>query len=107
MKKIIPVLLLVVFAFYFQGCLTVETKEYTFKVKKDGSGEAVIKYINIMTDSKDSAGIPEKDYQDLINSYIKGDKLQEDYPHAKNMKKRLFEEDNQLCGEVKFDFDDD
>ena len=106
MKKIIPVLLLVVFAFYFQGCLTVETKEYTFKVKKDGSGEAVIKYINIMTDSKDSAGIPEKDYQDLINSYIKGDKLQEDYPHAKNMKKRLFEEDNQLCGEVKFDFDD-
>lgn len=106
MKKIIPVLLLTALAFYFQGCLIVETKEYTFKIKKDGSGEAVIKYINIMTDSKDSAGVPEKDYEDLINSYFNGDKLQEDYPNAKNIRKRLFEEDNQLCGEVKFDFDD-
>lgn len=106
MRKIFPIILLAVFALYFQGCLTVETKEYSFKVKKDGSGEAVIKYINIMTDSKDSAGVPENDYRDLIDSYLKGDKLKEDYPTAKNIQKKLFEEDNQLCGEVKFQFDD-
>jgi hypothetical protein len=106
MKKIFPVFVLLVFVVYLQGCLTVETKEYSFKIKKDGSGVATIKYINIMTDSKDSAGVPETDYGNLIDSYLKGDKLQEDYPNAKNIKKRLFEEDNQLCGEVKFEFED-
>ncbi|MGH2576064.1 MAG: hypothetical protein ACRDFC_10235 [Ignavibacteria bacterium] len=88
------------------GCLTVETKEYQFKIKKDKSGEATVKYINIMSDNKDSAGIPEEDYGTLINSYLNGQKLQEDFPGAKNMKKRLYEEDNRLCGEVKFEFDD-
>ncbi len=106
MKKILFIFLIAVFSFYIQGCLGVETKEYTFKMKKDGSGEVTIKYINIMTDSKDSAGIPEADYQELIDTYMKGHKLEEDYPEAKNIEKRLFEEDNQLCGEVKFEFDD-
>jgi hypothetical protein len=106
MKKILFIVLITVFAVYVQGCLTVETKEYTFKVKKNGSGEVTIKYINIMTDSKDSAGVPESDYTELIDSYLKGRKIQEEYPDAKNMEKRLFEEDNQLCGEVKFEFDD-
>lgn len=106
MKKTIFIFLIAVFSVYIQGCLTVETKEYTFKVKKDGSGEATVKYINIMTDSKDSAGVPESDYSELIDSYLNGEKLMEDFPGAKNIKKRLFEEGNQLCGEVKFEFDD-
>jgi len=106
MKKTLFIFLIAVFAVYIQGCLVVETKEYTFSMKKNGSGEVTIKYINIMTDSKDSAGVPETDYQDLIDSYLKGHKLQEEFPEAKNIEKRLFEEDNQLCGEVKFEFDD-
>jgi len=106
MKKVLFIFLISVFSVYMQGCLTVETKEYTFKLKKNGSGEVTIKYINIMTDSKDSAGVPESDYTELISSYLKGSKIQEDYPNAKNIEKRLFEEDNQLCGEVKFEFDD-
>jgi hypothetical protein len=106
MKKTLFIFFIAVFTVYMQGCLVVETKEYTFKMKKNGSGEVTIKYINIMTDSKDSAGVPETDYQDLIDSYLKGHKLKEEFPEAKNIKKRLFEEDNQLCGEVKFEFDD-
>ena len=42
----------------------------------------------------------------MIQSYLKGDKIKEDLAGAKNIKTRLYEEDNQLCGEVSFDFDD-
>ena len=59
-----------------------------------------------MSDKKDSLSTPETDYQDLIDSYFKGDKLSEELPGIKNVKKKLYEEDNQLCGELTFEFDD-
>ena len=91
---------------YLSGCLTIESKEYSYKIGKDNSGHGSVKYINIMSDLKDSTSTPDSDYQTLIDSYYKGDKLSEDLIGAKNLKKRLFEEDNRLCGEVTFDFDD-
>ena len=57
------------------GCLTVESKEYTFKIKKNNSGTATIKYINIMTDKKDSTEGVESDFRELIDSYYNGDKI--------------------------------
>lgn len=106
MKKRIIFLILVVFGFTFlSGCLTVETKEYSFKLKKDGSGSGMIKFINIMSDSKDSSDNVASDYDMLVSSYLKGDKILDDMPGIKNVKKKLFEEGDQLCGEVSFDFD--
>lgn len=106
MKQIVLSLFLLSFLLPLSGCLTVETKEYSFKLKKGKSGEGSVRYINIMTDSKDSAGVPEADYRDLIDQYLKGDKLKEEYPNVKIIKKHLFEEDNQLCGEITFEFED-
>ncbi len=89
-----------------QGCLTVETKEFDFKVKKDNSGSGVIKYINILSDKKDSVSTTDSDYRDLIDSYLNGDRITDEMPGIKNARKKLYEEDNQLCGEITFDFDD-
>jgi hypothetical protein len=103
-KKIIFLAFVVLGFTFLSGCLTVETKEYSFKIKKDGSGSGEIKFINIMSDNKDSLSSVDDDYQMLIESYLKGDRLLDEMPGVKNVKKRLFEEDNQLCGEITFDF---
>ena len=88
-----------------QGCLTVETKEYSFKLKDEKSGSGKIKYINIMR-TKDSLGTEESDFQTLNDSYLNGNKPEDELTGVKNVKKRLFEEDNTLCGEITFEFDD-
>jgi hypothetical protein len=106
MKKIYLFLLPFILPVIFLGCLTFEAKEYSFNIKKDGSGKGTIKYINIMSDNKDSAGVPEADYEDLINNYLNGNKPEDEFAGVKNVKKRLFEEDNQLCAEFAFEFND-
>ncbi|MCI0448614.1 MAG: hypothetical protein L0Y79_02370 [Chlorobi bacterium] len=105
MKKLSFLLILALLTTGLMGCLTVETKEYSFKLKKGNSGEGRIKYINIMR-SEDSATTIENDYDELINSYLKGNKPEDEILGVKNVKKRLFEEDNHLCGEITFEFDD-
>ncbi len=105
-NKVILIITILFVSIYFNACLVVETKEYNFKIKKNLSGEGSIKYINIMSDNKDSAGVAEGDYQTLVDSYLNGNKLLDDMPNIKNVKKRLFEEDNQLCGEITFEFND-
>ena len=87
------------------GCLTFETKEYSYKLKDGTSGTGKIKYINIMR-VDDSTTVIEDDYKDLVNSYLNGSKPEDEMTGVKNVKKRLFEEDNKLCGEITFDFDD-
>ncbi len=87
------------------GCLTFETKEYSYKLKDGTSGSGKIKYINIMR-TFDSLTTRESEYTELINTYLKGTKPEDEMLGVKNVKKRLFEEDNQLCGEITFDFDD-
>jgi len=105
MKKIILLAIAGILSLNLIGCLTVETKEYLFKLKKGNSGEGRIKYINIMR-SDDSATTIENDYEELINTYLKGNKPEDEMMGIKNVKKRLFEEDNHLCGEITFEFDD-
>jgi hypothetical protein len=103
MKKIFLFLFFGFISVYLTGCLTTETKEYSYSLEKDKSGHGSIKYVNIMSDSIANT---ESDYQELIQSYLKGDEIKKDLTGAKNIKTRLFEEDNLLCGEVSFDFDD-
>jgi len=105
MKKKFLLSSLFVLAVYLQGCLAVETKEYSFKLKDGKSGEGIIRYINIMR-TTDSLSTIESDYQELISTYLNGNKPEDELIGAKNIKKRLFEEDNRLCGEITFAFDD-
>lgn len=105
MYKYFKLFFLITILVYIQGCLNVETKEYSFEIKKDGSGKGKIRFVNIMTDSKDSANLIETDYRELIDNYLKGNKLDNEYPKVKNIKKKLFEEDKQLVGELTFEFD--
>lgn len=105
MKRFYLILIISAFSLNLIGCLTVETKEYSFRLKRGNSGEGRIKYINIMR-SEDSATTIENDYEELINTYLKGNKPEDEMLGIKNIKKRLFEEDNHLCGEITFEFED-
>lgn len=87
------------------SCLTCEKKEYTFTITGPNSGKLTIRYINIFSSLIDSAGEIDRDYDELINMWLKGEKLERDFPKAKKVKKRLFEQDGQLCGEVVMEFD--
>ncbi len=105
MKRSIIYIFLFVFSVSLIGCLTVETKEYSYKLKDGNKGSGKIKYINIMR-TQDSNATIETDYQEFAANYLNGNKPEDEMLGVKNVKKRLFEEDNHLCGEITFDFDD-
>jgi hypothetical protein len=107
MRRTKLILLLCVFAaFILNSCLTVEKKQYTFTFTGKNSGNLTVKYINLMS-IVDSAGVTEiADFDDLVSNYINGKKIEDSYPGAVNIKKRLFEENGVLCGEVTMDFAD-
>ena len=88
------------------SCLTVEKKEYTFKLKNNHSGELTIKFINIISMMDDTVDVSASDFEELITSYIDGDQFEQDYQNATVRSKRLFEKDGVLCGEVIIDFND-
>ncbi len=97
--------LFVFLAFAFTGCLTVDSKEYRIKLTGPHSGEATIKFIKILSESDDTTDIRQEDFQQLIDLYVLGDKLEKDNPGYRNVRKRLYEENGALCGEVSFTFD--
>jgi len=105
LRKTLIIIFAGILALNLAGCLTVETKEYSFKIKGNSGGEGKIKYINIMR-TEDSSSTMESDYNELITNYLNGGKPEDDLSGVKNVKKRLFEEDNTLCGEITFDFND-
>ena len=86
------------------SCLTVEKKEYSFEMTGENSGKMTIRYMNILTVTDDGKDVSEADFQELLDKYINGDQLVQDFPGATNIKQRLFEENGQLCGEVTLDF---
>lgn len=105
-KPVFSLLLLVAFVVGFSSCLTVEKKEYTYELKSDNSGKLTIKYINIYSIMDDGQDVSTADFNELIDKYINGDQLIQDFPAASNINKRLFEENGQLCGEVTLEFND-
>ena len=92
-------------AMLISGCLTVENKEYHIRLKSDHSGEATVRFINIMSESDDTVDISKDDFQQLIEFYVQGAKFESENPGFKNVKKRLYEEDGVLVGELTMTFD--
>lgn len=104
MNKLTNSFIIIIIAVLISSCLTIETKEYTFEIKKDGSGSLRIKFINILSMKDDTANVVKSDFQELVTNYIEGNQFEEDYPDAVIRTKRLFEERGVLCGEVIMDF---
>ncbi len=100
-----PILALLLLPVLLGGCLIVEGKDYRFKLNPDGSGSASITFHNIMSAEDESADASAKDYTELITRYLKGNEFEQDHPGYRNVKKRLYEEDGVLNGEVTFEFD--
>lgn len=104
MKKLSLFIALLIFAVQFTGCLTVEKKEYHISINKDLSGSGKIIFRNILHQKYGEDDSPQKDFEELISTYIDGDKLESDYSGLKIVKKELFEENGQLCGVFEFQF---
>ena len=58
MTRSLHFLTLTVLSLLISGCLTVETKEYHVKLKDDHSGEATIKFINIVDVGRSGKKVP-------------------------------------------------
>lgn len=93
-------------AVFMTSCLTVEKKTYSFEMTGENSGKLTIRYINILSVMDDGQDVTVADFQELLDKYINGDQLVQDFPGATNIKKRLYEDNDQLCGEVSLDFPD-
>ncbi len=104
-KSLLALLGIGIMIIFISGCLTCEKKEFTFKMTSPTSGQLTIKYVNIMSTMDDTVDISEEDFMDLINNYYMGSNLENDYPGATVMDKRLFEENGVLCGELVLGFD--
>lgn len=52
-----------------------------------------------------SGDVSAQDYGELVNTYVLGNRFDETNPELRNVKRRLYEENNVLNGEVTFDFD--
>ena len=103
-SKSILIFFIAALAVAMASCLTVEKKEYSFEMTGENSGKLTIRYINIYSVMDDGKDVTVEDFQELLDKYINGDQVVQDFPGATNIKKRLFEENNQLCGEITLDF---
>ena len=95
----------VLLALSLSGCLTVEKKEYRIRLNSDFSGEATITFVNIRSESDDTTDISADDFQQLIEYYLRGQQIEQDNPGYRAVRKRLFERDGVLTGELTFSFD--
>jgi hypothetical protein len=100
----IAALMLVAAALLLSGCIQIEKKEYRFTIKPDGSGQGMVRYINIVSTDEDGKDVSFKDYATLITDYLNGTKIDEDLPKLHITGKKLLEENNQLVAEIEFTF---
>jgi hypothetical protein len=105
MHRLVTPLIILLGALCLSACLTVENKEYRITLKTANSGEATIRFINILSEADDTVDITSDDFQQLIEYYLQGTQLEKENPGFHNVKKRLFEEGGVLCGEITFTFD--
>ncbi len=105
-KNFFRLLILIFLSVSLAGCLTCERKEYVFHLTGENSGKLTIKYVNIFSSIIDSTGELTVDYNEMADLWLKGEKLERDFPGATKFKKRLFEENGILCGEVSMEFND-
>lgn len=100
-----PPLIALLCALGAAGCLTVESKEYRITLRPDLTGEATITFVNILSESEDTSDVSADDFTQLIQFYYEGAQFEEDNPGFRNVRKRLYERDGKLMGEVAFSFD--
>jgi hypothetical protein len=89
---------------FLSGCLTCEKKEYTIKFTGDNSGQLTIKYINIMSTMDDTVDNSADDFATLMTDYYEGSEIENEFPDATVVGKRLYEENGVLCGEIVLEF---
>ena len=106
MKRIFRLLILFIIPLSIAGCLTCEQKQYIFQLTGENSGRLTIKYINIFSSLIDSTGELTTDYNEMMELWLAGEKIERDFPDARKFKKRLFQENGTLCGEVIMEFND-
>lgn len=87
------------------GCLTTESKQYSFKVKPDGSGEGSITFINIVSQDDDGRDVSFKDFGELVTDYLEGSSFEDANANYTVTGKRLYEKDGKLNAEVTFTFE--
>lgn len=102
--KFVKIAFIVILAFFVSSCLTVEKKKYCFEITGKGSGTLTITYINIFSQMNDSVDVSEEDFDTLINDYINGTTIEDNYPLATNIKKELYEENGFLNAKVTMNF---
>lgn len=102
--KALKLIFIAVLAFSITSCLTVEKKKYTFEITGKNTGKLTITYVNIFSQMDDSTDVSEQDFDDLISNHLNGTKIEESFPLATNVQKRLYEENNMLMGEVTMNF---
>ncbi len=90
--------------FTLTGCLSIEYKEYTFKINSDGSGEGEILFYNIVSVEDDEKDVSFKDFGELVSDYIEGTNFENNNPNYQVTNKELFEKDSVLVGKVEFTF---
>lgn len=105
-KNLLKIFLLGLLIVSLSSCLTVEKKIYTYELNADNSGKLIIKYVNIYSIMDDGQDVSTNDFNELVDKYINGDQLIQDFPAANKISKKLFEENGQLCGEVTIEFND-
>ena len=98
------VFIAVLTSFLLGGCLTSEYKEYKYRINEDGSGEGKIRFVNIVAQDDEGKDVSFKDFDELIDDYLSGEKFEEENPALIILGKRLYEEENKLVGEVEFMF---
>jgi len=109
MKKTIGIYIFIfLFSILFTGCLGYKLRTYKIEFTGKTSGRITITYENISSYHFDStltiAEALKTDYNELISSYLEGDMIEQEYPDAKFVSKNLYEKNNELWGEIVFEF---
>lgn len=105
MKNVLNSLLILLVGLFISSCLTTETKEYKFTIKKDGSGSGTVKYINIVSQEDEEEDVSFSDFGELLDDWLKGSSFDDENPNFTVVSKDIYEENGVLCGEVNFTFD--
>ncbi|MFP4527013.1 MAG: hypothetical protein ACLFQX_00570 [Candidatus Kapaibacterium sp.] len=99
------ILMFAIAAIMLSGCLSVEKKEYTLELKDGGKGTATVRYINIVSVEEDDKDVSDKDFQTLIEDWMVGEEIDNQFEKARVVDKKLFIENDILIAEVKVEFD--
>lgn len=114
-------ILFLISTFLLQGCLVVARRIFTYTIKKDGSVELVINYLDIRSayttnglepdtgfvekDEEPALSEEIKDYNTLVQEFYVSDYFAQCYKSGKVISRKLYKENGLLNGEVKVRFE--